>query len=148
MSGGCPETVSGPDSKTVLVIGGDARLRKMLKDVLRNLGHTDIDESGDPAKALRLDLIDRTYGLIVVHQEMAPMDGAEFAHFLRNAWSGKSRTTPVLMVTSAPSEDSIKAAVAAGTNDIIAIPFTQRDFEGKVASIFTKLEHAGAGGRR
>ena len=117
-----------------LLVSDSAPLRRLTRAALRNFGAHDIDEAANPAKALRIEITDRSYHLIIASLDMKPMDGAEFVRLLRGARTLKGRDTPVLGLVGDRREDLIKAAIEAGVDDLVALPFSQQGLAGKHSS--------------
>ena len=130
------------DPKTkFLVVDDFSTMRRIVRNLLKELGYSNVDEAEDGAMALS-KLKNETFDFVISDWNMPNMDGLEMLKNIRaDAAIGKM---PVLMVTAEAKKENIIAAAQAGANGYVVKPFTAATLDEKLAKIFEKLEKAGA----
>jgi two-component system chemotaxis response regulator CheY len=130
------------DQKTrFLVVDDFSTMRRIVRNLLKELGYTHIDEAEDGAMALA-KLKSEPFDFVVSDWNMPNMDGLEM---LKNIRADPALCKlPVLMVTAEAKKENIIAAAQAGASGYIVKPFTAATLEEKMAKIFEKLGKAGA----
>ena len=105
----------------VLVVDDFATMRRIVKNVLKQLGFSDILEADDGATAL--DVIkENKIDLIVSDWNMPKMTGLDLLKTVRENESTKE--IPFLMVTAEAQKENVLQAVQAGVSNYIVKPFT------------------------
>ena len=120
----------------VLVVDDFATMRRIVKNILRQLGFNNVVEADDGTTAwevLNKDKID----FIVSDWNMPNMDGLELLKTIRA--DGAMSALPVLMVTAEAKKENIIAAAQAGASGYVVKPFTAATLEEKLNKIFEKL---------
>ncbi len=130
------------DPKTkFLVVDDFSTMRRIVRNLLKELGYSNVDEAEDGAMALS-KLKNETFDFVISDWNMPNMDGLEMLKNIRaDAAIGKM---PVLMVTAEAKKENIIAAAQAGANGYVVKPFTAATLDEKLSKIFEKLEKAGA----
>ena len=120
----------------ILVVDDFPTMRRIIRNLLKELGFENVDEAEDGAIAL--DKL-RTGGFqfFVSDSNMPNLDGLEMLKQIRQDPSLKS--LPVLMVTAEAKKENIVAAAQAGANGYVVKPFTAATLEEKLNKIFEKL---------
>ena len=127
-----------PDYKMkILVVDDFSTMRRIVKNVLKQLGFENIDEAEDGAQALA-KLKNGSYGFVVTDWNMPNMDGLDFFKAARAEPNLKE--LPFLMVTAEAEKEKVIMAIQAGVNNYIVKPFTAEVFKEKMDRIFEKLE--------
>jgi len=128
------------DPKTkFLVVDDFSTMRRIVRNLLKELGYSNVDEAEDGAMALS-KLKNETFDFVISDWNMPNMDGLEMLKQIRaDAAIGK---LPVLMVTAEAKKENIIAAAQAGANGYVVKPFTAATLDEKLAKIFEKLEKA------
>jgi two-component system chemotaxis response regulator CheY len=127
-----------PDLKMkILVVDDFSTMRRIVKNVLKQIGFENIEEAEDGAQALG-KLKAGGYGFVVTDWNMPNMDGLEFFKTARQEPALKD--VPFLMVTAEAEKDKVITAIQAGVNNYIVKPFTAEIFKEKMDRIFEKLE--------
>lgn len=127
-----------PDYKMkILVVDDFSTMRRIVKNVLKQLGFENIEEAEDGAQALS-KLKGGGFGFVVTDWNMPNMDGLEFFKAAR-AEPGLN-SLPFLMVTAEAEKAKVIAAIQAGVNNYVVKPFTAEVFKDKMDRIFEKLE--------
>ena len=130
------------DPKTkFLVVDDFSTMRRIVRNLLKELGYSNVDEAEDGAMALS-KLKNETFDFVISDWNMPNMDGLEMLKNIRaDAAIGKM---PVLMVTAEAKKENIIAAAQAGASGYVVKPFTAATLDEKLSKIFEKLEKAGA----
>ncbi len=119
----------------VLVVDDMATMRRILKNVLKQIGYTDFHEAEDGAVGLK-KLREGGFGLVVSDWNMPVMSGIELLRAIRA--DSDIKHLPVLMVTAEAQKDNIIEAVQAGVNNYVVKPFTADALLEKLEKIFAK----------
>jgi len=117
----------------ILVVDDFSAMRRILKNVLGQIGLTNIIEADDGTTALDV-LKDNKVDLIVSDWTMPKMSGLDLLKTVRSNESTKD--TPFLMVTASSQKDDVLEAVQAGVSNYIVKPFTADTVKEKLARIF------------
>ncbi|CAL61480.1 chemotaxis response regulator CheY [Herminiimonas sp. NPDC097707] len=132
--------MAGPNTK-FLVVDDFSTMRRIVRNLLKELGYTNVDEAEDGVMALS-KLRSETFDFVVSDWNMPNMDGLTMLQQIR-ADPALSKL-PVLMVTAEAKKENIIAAAQAGANGYVVKPFTAATLDEKLAKIFEKLAAAGA----
>ncbi len=119
----------------VLVVDDMSTMRRIVKNVLRQIGYTSVEEAADGKEALE-KLKDGGFGLVVSDWNMPVMSGIELLKAIRA--DAELKTLPVLMVTAEAQKENIIEAVQAGVSNYVVKPFTAEALKEKLAKIFAK----------
>ncbi|GAB7024059.1 chemotaxis response regulator CheY [Salidesulfovibrio brasiliensis] len=117
----------------ILVVDDFSTMRKIIKNILRQLGYTNIVEADDGTTAwdvLNKDNID----FIVSDWNMPNMSGIELLRKVRG--SEEYADVPFLMVTAEAQQENIIEAVQAKVSNYIVKPFTPETMSQKIDKIF------------
>lgn len=117
----------------VLVVDDFSTMRKIIKNILRQLGFNNIVEADDGSTAwevLNKDNID----FIVSDWNMPTMSGIELLRKVRG--SEEYSDIPFLMVTAEAQQENIIEAVQAKVSNYIVKPFTPETLGQKIDKIF------------
>ena len=121
----------------VLIVDDFATMRRIIKNLLSDLGFNNSVEAEDGHSALsvlRQDAVE----LVVTDWNMPGMSGIELLRAIRA--DPKFRTLPVLMVTAEAKREQIIEAAQAGVNGYVIKPFTAGTLSDKLNKIFERLE--------
>lgn len=119
----------------VLVVDDFATMRKIVRNILKQIGFEDITEAEDGSVALRL-LKNEPVGLVVTDWNMPNMSGLDLLREIRQ--NPRTAKIPVLMVTAEGLKDNVLEAVKAGVNNYVVKPFTAEVLQEKIETIFKK----------
>jgi two-component system chemotaxis response regulator CheY len=117
----------------ILIVDDFSTMRKIIKNILRQLGFENIVEADDGTTAwdvLNKDNIE----FIVSDWNMPKMTGIELLRKVRA--SEEYADTPFLMVTAEAQQENIIEAVQAKVSNYIVKPFTPETLGEKIAKIF------------
>ncbi|MFA7437613.1 chemotaxis response regulator CheY [Castellaniella sp.] len=119
-----------------LVVDDFPTMRRIIKNLLRDLGFDNVEEAEDGAMGLD-KLRHGGFDFVLSDWNMPNMDGLSMLQAIR-ADAALSKL-PVLMVTAEARKENIIAAAQAGANGYIVKPFTAATLEEKLNKIFEKL---------
>ncbi len=123
----------------ILVVDDFPTMRRIIKNLLTELGFNNISEADDGATALPL-LKNERFDFLVTDWNMPNMPGIDLLKAVRA--DSKLAKLPVLMVTAEAKRDQIVEAAQAGVNGYIIKPFTAETLKEKLDKIFERLGHA------
>ncbi|MBG2874871.1 chemotaxis response regulator CheY [Proteus alimentorum] len=119
-----------------LVVDDFSTMRRIVRNLLKELGFTNVDEAEDGADALA-KLRNSAIDFVITDWNMPNMDGLELLKNIRS--DAGLAATPVLMVTAEAKKENIIAAAQAGASGYVVKPFTAAILEEKLNKIFEKL---------
>jgi two-component system, chemotaxis family, chemotaxis protein CheY len=119
----------------VLVVDDFATMRRIIKNVLKQIGFTHILEADDGATAIEV-LKENEVDLIISDWNMPRMNGLDLLKTVRNKESTK--TIPFVMVTAEAQKDNVLQAVQSGVDNYIVKPFTADAIKEKLTRVFNK----------
>jgi two-component system, chemotaxis family, chemotaxis protein CheY len=117
----------------ILVVDDMVTMRRIVKNILKQLGFANVEEAENGQEALQKLRADN-YGFVVSDWNMPVMTGIDMLRAIRA--DEKLRTTPVLMVTAEAQQSNLVEAVQAGVSNYIVKPFTAETLQEKIAKIF------------
>jgi two-component system chemotaxis response regulator CheY len=123
----------------VLVVDDMSTMRRILKNVLRQIGFSDIVEAENGQDALT-KLKAGGFGLVVSDWNMPVMLGIELLRAVRA--DTELKTIPFLMVTAEAQKENLIEAVQAGVSNYVVKPFTAEVLQGKLEKIFANVQTA------
>ena len=128
------------DPKTrFLVVDDFSTMRRIVKNLLNDLGFTNTAEADDGTTAL-VELQKAKFDLVITDWNMPGMPGIDLLKAIRADES--LAKIPVLMVTAEAKREQIIEAAQAGVNGYIIKPFTAATLEDKLVKIFERMEKA------
>jgi two-component system, chemotaxis family, chemotaxis protein CheY len=120
-------------STSVLVVDDYSTMVRIIRNLLRQLGFTDVDDAADGSAALA-KMRAKHYGLVISDWNMEPMTGFELLREVRT--DPKLRETPFIMVTAESKTENVIAARKAGVNNYIVKPFNAQTLKAKIEAVF------------
>jgi len=132
--------MANPNTK-FLVVDDFPTMRRIVRNLLKELGYNNVDEAEDGVVALS-KLKGGDFDFVVSDWNMPNMDGLTMLQQMRA--DPELKHLPVLMVTAEAKKENIIAAAQAGANGYVVKPFTAATLDEKLAKIFEKLEKAAA----
>jgi len=117
----------------ILVVDDFATMRRIVKNILTQLGFKNIIEADDGTTALNV-LRSEKIGLIVSDWNMPKMTGLDLLKAVRA--DASMANTPFIMVTAEAQQDNIILAVKAKVSQYIVKPFTAETLSEKLNKIF------------
>lgn len=120
----------------VLIVDDFPTMRRIVKNLLKDLGLENVDEAEDGMVALS-KLQGGNFDLVISDWNMPNKDGLSLLKEIRA--DAQLAKIPVLMVTAEAKKENIVAAAQAGANGYIVKPFTAAVLEEKLNKVFSKL---------
>lgn len=121
----------------ILIVDDFSTMRRIIKNLLRDLGFNNTHEADDGATALPL-LQSTNFDFIVTDWNMPGMQGIDLLKAVRADENLKH--LPVLMVTAESKREQIVEAAQAGVNGYVVKPFTAQTLKEKIDKIFERIE--------
>ena len=122
-----------------LIVDDFSTMRRIVRNLLKEIGHTDADEAEDGAIALN-KLRNGAFNFVVSDINMPNMNGFELLAEIKK--DEKLKHLPVLMVTAEARKEDIVLAAQSGAAGYIVKPFTKATLEEKVQKIMQKVTAA------
>lgn len=116
----------------VLVVDDYKTMIRIIRNLLKQLGFTDVDEAADGSEALQ-KMRERGYGLVISDWNMEPMTGYQLLKEVRADENLKE--TPFILVTAESKTENVIAAKKAGVNNYIVKPFNAGTLKSKIESV-------------
>lgn len=132
--------VSNPNTR-FLVVDDFSTMRRIVRNLLKEIGYHDIEEADDGVAALR-KLQGGNFDFILTDWNMPNMDGLELLQQVRA--TPEFSHIPVLMVTAEAKKENILVAAQAGASGYVVKPFTAITLGEKLSRVFSKIEKDGA----
>jgi len=120
----------------VLVVDDFSTMRRIVKNLLRDLGFTNIQEADDGSTALPM-LQNGDFDFVVTDWNMPGMQGIDLLKAIRA--DSSLAHIPVLLITAEAKKEQIVMAAQAGVNGYIVKPFTAGTLKTKLDKIFERL---------
>ncbi|KGJ97039.1 response regulator receiver protein [Colwellia psychrerythraea] len=120
----------------VLVVDDFSTMRRIVKNLLRDLGFTNIQEADDGSTALPM-LQGGDFDFVVTDWNMPGMQGIDLLKAIRA--DASLSHIPVLLITAEAKKEQIVMAAQAGVNGYIVKPFTAATLKTKLDKIFERL---------
>lgn len=124
-----------------LIVDDFSTMRRIVRNLLKELGFTNCEEAEDGALALN-KLKGGGFDFVISDWNMPNMDGLTLLQTIRATPSLKH--LPVLMITAEAKKENIIAAAQAGAHGYIVKPFTAGTLAEKLNKIFEKMQGAQA----
>ncbi len=121
----------------ILIVDDFSTMRRIIKNLLRDLGFTNTVEADDGVTALPI-LNAGGIDFLVTDWNMPGMQGIDLLRHVRA--DEKLSTLPVLMVTAEQKREQIIEAAQAGVNGYIVKPFTAATLKEKIDKIFERID--------
>lgn len=117
----------------VLVVDDMSTMRRIVKNILKQLGFNNLEEAENGQDALT-KLKGESYGFVVSDWNMPVMMGIDMLRAIRA--DEKLKHLPVLMVTAEAQKENLMEAIQAGVSNYIVKPFTAETMQEKINKIF------------
>jgi len=121
----------------ILIVDDFSTMRRIIKNLLRDLGFNNTDEADDGQTGLP-KLQTGNFDFLVTDWNMPGMTGIDLLRAVRA--DEKLKTLPVLMVTAEAKKEQIVLAAQEGVNGYIVKPFTAQTLKEKIDKIFERIE--------
>ena len=122
----------------ILLVDDSRTIRNIQKNVLKQLGHTDVLEAEDGVQALG-KFKENTPELVLIDWNMPNMDGITLVRKIRET----DKAVPLIMCTTEAEKSRVLEAIKAGVNSYIVKPFTVESLGEKIEQTMPKAGAAG-----
>jgi len=119
----------------ILIVDDFSTMRRIIKNLLRDLGYENTYEADNGNTALPLLKNDK-YDFLITDWNMPGMSGIELLKIIRA--DEKLKRLPVLMVTAEAKRDQIIEAAQSGVSGYVVKPFTGAALKDKIDKIFDR----------
>jgi two-component system chemotaxis response regulator CheY len=120
----------------ILIVDDFSTMRRIIKNLLRDLGFNNTQEADDGLTALPI-LQAGGIDFLITDWNMPGMQGIDLLKTVRA--DQNLSTLPVLMVTAETKREQIIEAAQAGVNGYIVKPFTAATLKEKIEKIFERI---------
>jgi len=117
----------------ILVVDDFSTMRRIVRNLLKQLGYENIVEADDGTTALA-KLQTEKIDFCVTDWNMPKMSGMDLLKEIRD--DEKLKDLPVLMVTAEALQENIVAAIKAGVSNYVVKPFDAATMSEKIEKIF------------
>ncbi|MBX6319263.1 chemotaxis response regulator CheY [Pigmentiphaga sp.] len=125
-----------PDDLKFLIVDDFSTMRRIIRNLLKELGYNNADEAEDGQVALS-KLRSGLFNFVVSDINMPNMNGFELLREIRA--DAQLKKLPVLLVTAEAKKEDIVLAAQIGANGYIVKPFTKATLEEKLTKIIQKM---------
>jgi two-component system chemotaxis response regulator CheY len=116
----------------VLVVDDYKTMTRILQNLLKSLGFSNLHEAASGEEALKL-VKQTQFGLVVSDWYMEPMSGIDLLAAIRADETLKS--TPFIMVTAESKTENVVSAKRAGVDNYIVKPFNAQTLRQKITAV-------------
>lgn len=127
----------GLEDTRFLVVDDFSTMRRILRNLLKELGFMNVQEAEDGVDALAR-LRAEKFDFVVSDWNMPNMNGIELLRAIRA--DARLKHLPVLMVTAEAKRDNIVLAAQAGASGYVVKPFTAAKLDEKLMKIFRTMQ--------
>ena len=120
----------------ILIVDDFSTMRRIIKNLLRDLGFTNTQEADDGITALPM-LQNGDFDFLISDWNMPQMKGIDLLKNVRS--DDRLKHLPVLLVTAEAKREQIIEAANAGVNGYVVKPFTAEILKEKIERIFERL---------
>ncbi len=120
----------------ILVVDDFSTMRRIVRNLLKELGFINIEEAEDGVIALQ-KLKGGSFHFVVTDWNMPNMDGLTLLQTIRA--DNNLKHLPVLMITAEAKKENIISAAQAGASGYIVKPFTAQTLSEKLGKVFEKF---------
>ncbi|MGD9637711.1 MAG: response regulator [Alphaproteobacteria bacterium] len=117
----------------VLVVDDYKTMRRIIRNLLKQIGFNNVDEAEDGKQALQVLRSQGPHGLIISDWNMEPMTGFQLLQEVRK--DEKLKRIPFIMVTAESKPENVIAAKQAGVSNYIVKPFNGETLKAKMSSV-------------
>lgn len=127
----------GIESTRFLVVDDFSTMRRIVRNLLKELGFVNVQEAEDGVEALRKLRGGDMFDFVVSDWNMPNMTGIDLLREIRK--DPKLKHLPVLMVTAEAKRENIIEAAQAGASGYVVKPFTAATLDEKLKKIFQNM---------
>ncbi len=116
----------------ILVVDDYNTMRRIVRNLLKQLGFENIDEAADGGEAFK-KLQEATFHMVISDWNMEPVTGMELLKQVRA--NDKLKHLPFIMVTAESKPENVIAAKQAGVSNYIVKPFNAETLKTKMTAV-------------
>ena len=120
----------------ILIVDDFSTMRRIVRNLLKELGYTNADEAEDGVVALQKLKTAGNFQFVVSDWNMPNMSGIDLLRNIRA--DANLKHLPVLMVTAEAKKENIIEAAQAGASGYVVKPCTASTLEEKLNKVFEK----------
>ncbi|PIV87641.1 MAG: chemotaxis protein CheY [Hydrogenophilales bacterium CG17_big_fil_post_rev_8_21_14_2_50_63_12] len=128
----------GIENTKFLVVDDFSTMRRIVRNLLKELGFSNVEEAEDGTDALN-KLRSAPFDFVVSDWNMPNMTGIELLRAIRA--DANLKHLPILMVTAEARKENIIEAAQAGASGYVVKPFTAATLDEKLKKIFAAFPH-------
>jgi len=117
----------------ILVVDDSSTMRRIIKNTLVRIGHSDLLEAEDGAKAWEVMQQNSDIDVLITDWNMPEMNGLQLVQKVRA--EDKYADLPIIMVTTEGGKTEVITALKAGVNNYIVKPFTPQVLQEKLEAV-------------
>ena len=121
-----------------LVVDDFSTMRRIIRNLLKELGFVNVEEAEDGAIALQKLRNGSGVDFVISDWNMPNLDGLALLQEIRA--DPALKTLPVLMVTAEAKKENIIAAAQAGASGYVVKPFTAATLDEKLNKVFQNMQ--------
>ncbi len=121
----------------ILLVDDSRTIRNIQKNVLAQLGHTEVAEAADGVEALKM-IAENRPDLALIDWNMPNMDGITLVRKIRET----DKNLPLMMCTTEAEKTRVLEAIKAGVNNYVVKPFTAETLAEKINATLAKTQQA------
>ncbi len=118
----------------IMLVDDSRTIRNIQKNILSQLGHTDIVEAADGVEALNL-VHEQDPDLMLLDWNMPNMDGMTLLTKIR----GEGRKFPIIMCTTEAEKSRVIQAIQTGASNYVVKPFSTETMAEKIDQTMKKV---------
>jgi two-component system, chemotaxis family, chemotaxis protein CheY len=120
----------------VLVVDDYGTMRRIIRNLLYQIGFNDVVEAADGVSALG-KLRERAFVLVISDWNMAPMNGLDLLQEIRA--DARLKPLPFIMITAESKTEYVTAARDAGVSSYLIKPFNAATLRRKIETVLGPL---------
>ena len=125
-------------STRILLVEDERFIRSTIKQMLRTLGSRDIREAADGAEALTVLDAGFLPDVVFCDFQMEPMDGLTFVRRIRESPDPVRAKLPIIMLTAATDEATVRTAVGLGIGGYMVKPVSPKQLGERIDATLKK----------
>lgn len=119
----------------MLVVDDSPTMRRIVVQMLKRIGYTQIIEAGDGKEALERLKAEGDFRMLLTDWNMPVMNGLELTQAVRS--DAALAKLPILMVTTRNMKQDIITAMRSGVNNYITKPFDPKTIREKIDKVMS-----------
>jgi two-component system, chemotaxis family, chemotaxis protein CheY len=116
----------------ILVVDDYNTMRRIVRNLLKQLGFENVDEAADGGEAFK-KLQEDNFNMVISDWNMEPVTGLDLLKQVRS--NDKLKNLPFIMVTAESKPENVIAAKQAGVSNYIVKPFNAETLKTKMVSV-------------